>query len=192
MFIPAHPRSGIFADSTLFRVLLLLYSSPRVEESTTRDVTRLQREEIHMSDPKTASVLPSDPHQDPASAAIRSDPKAKTITIKLSDRAPVLIVPTDWPVIAKADTFHGSGIACQANEESELRVRRHADGRSIVYGWRTNGPGGMPAGYRSRYAGCLLPAEGIDIALVIQRVASEIGEMELAAECIADLPAEPI
>ena len=132
---------------------------------------------------------------------------AKTRTITLTDRAPVKIQDDEWPVIA-----HGSysdfdnGYEFQANRTWKLsiRVRRHADGRAIVYGvydYSTAFQG--ERGFAAR-AGKLLSA-GDDIVGAIRTVGRTIAEEAEGAghefgahvavavrECIADLPAEPI
>lgn len=115
-------------------------------------------------------------------------------TVKLSGRPPVTFLEKDWPVTAKASDFSGgSGHACQANEEAWIRVRRHADGRYLVYGQRDSGPGGTPLGYRGVCAGELVEA-GDDVVDAIHSVVEEFGEgwEQLAAECINSLPAEEI
>lgn len=131
-----------------------------------------------------------------------SEIEIKTRTITLSNRPPVKIKETEWPVIAEAkgDSFHGDvGRYRQALHQGEvdtysLRVRQHADGRVIVYGvldaaieaWRA------PAGGKSKRSGLLLDKDG-DIAAAIYEVADDLGLVEeLAADCIADLPAEEI
>lgn len=126
----------------------------------------------------------------------------KKIEIKLSEGRPVRIAASEWPVIARASDFWGgSGHECQANEEAWIKVRQHADGRTLVYGLRDRGPGGMPLGYRARSAGYLVRAEGADaehvgdaseIIRAIRRVAGVIGWEAGAAECIGDLPAEEL
>lgn len=112
----------------------------------------------------------------------------KKLTISMTRRPPISVAPSQWGTIADARWYAGA-IECQASEDGYLRVRRHADGRAIVYGQRGIGPGGMPAGYRSRYGGEILAA-GADIAAAILRVAESCGLEMIAEECIADLPAE--
>lgn len=139
----------------------------------------------------------------------------KTHKITLSERRPVAIALDDWPVIADAERFWGgSGHACQANEEGFIRVRQHADGRTLVYCSRHRGPGGMPIDYRGAEGGYLLPTPNRDgfgaesprrnvhneleptqldqIIRAIRRCAGIIGADELADECIGNLPAEEI
>lgn len=133
----------------------------------------------------------------------------KTVTVNMSDRAPIKVDAEAWPKIACADWYSGA-IECQANEVAYIRVREHRDGRRIVYGDRDRGPGGQYAGYRGAHAGYLVeavPAEGMrqpddggpvvstqpdDTGTVraIRRVAGVIDKTDLADECIADLPAQ--
>lgn len=129
--------------------------------------------------------------------------EAKTRIITLTGRAPVKIVEADWPVIAQAkgDSFTGDvGRYRQARANGEidtysLMVRRHADGRHIVYGvldaalaaWH------QPAHGRSWRGGFVIgPPGGLALEVAIQRVADEMGAPDLGRECLANLPAEEI
>jgi len=83
----------------------------------------------------------------------------------------------------------------QANEKAEVAVRRHADGRSVVYGRRYAGPGGMRIGYTGAIAGFLLGAvDSEEVARAIRRVVGVLGRdlSHLADEAITDLPAEDL
>jgi hypothetical protein len=128
-----------------------------------------------------------------------------TRTITLTDRAPVTIDEVVWPVIAVAkDDEHDGQVECQANRKSawSVRVRRHADGRTIVsacYSYHSNW---QNARSYSAKRGILMPA-GADLVAAIREVCSDIATAEcqegdaerwptLAAECIADLPAETL
>ena len=135
------------------------------------------------------------------------------LTIPLSERRPVTIDKSEWPLIASAD-WHAGEHKSQASEVAYLRVRQHADGRTLVYGDRDSGPGGMRAGYRATHAGYLLvphasapesmvagPAgplishrdvDPAEIVRAIRRVAGAIGHDDLGSECVADLPAESL
>jgi len=115
---------------------------------------------------------------------------APKITISMSETSPVRIDPAAWPIVAEADRHDGQ-VRCQATNEWWLAVREHADGRRIVYGCHVAGDGGQYAGFRPRHAGWLLDA-GADVARAIRRVAGVIGDEQLAAECIAALPAQDI
>lgn len=118
--------------------------------------------------------------------------KKKKVT--MTGRPPVTFLEKDWPVIAKASHFHGgSGYESQANEEAWIRVRKHADGRHLVYGQRYSGPGGMPLGYQGVSVGELVEADD-DVTAAIHEVVEDLGEGWecLAEDCIANLPAEDI
>lgn len=96
-------------------------------------------------------------------------------TITLTKRAPVQIVESEWPVIsyAKDDT---AGWA--------IRVRRHADGRVIVYGLDNE----------ARWGELLAAKDANDtVADAILRVGVLCKAPSSAiAGCIAGLPAEKI
>jgi hypothetical protein len=119
-----------------------------------------------------------------------------TRTITLTDRAPVAIVEADWPELAAGRySFDRESLTTVA-----IRVRQHADGRTLVYGTdhRTG-----PDGYTSR-AGRLLDARestpeslAATIILVGQDLCamagSECADIQRAVRaCLADLPAERI
>lgn len=123
----------------------------------------------------------------------------KTRKITLTDRAPVKINEADWPVIARGsgDSFRGNdyGRRQQAIAQGEvdkyyLTVRKHADGRALVYGvfdaataWTSS---------EDRREGELLDA-GADLASAIQRVGERCNlPSAVIRECLADLPAETI
>lgn len=114
----------------------------------------------------------------------------KKITIHMSERSPVKIAVDDWPLIASVGWYNGEH-ECQANTVRAIKVRQHEDGRTVVYGWEDEGPGGQHASFRATYAGFMLAA-GEDVARAIRRVAGLIGDDKLGDECIADLPAEEI
>jgi len=105
----------------------------------------------------------------------------KSITITMSETAPIKIDPAKWPKIASAGWSDG-----------HVAVREHEDGRRVVYGW-----------HRAKLAGFLLgsfntPLDNAsnvtDEATIraIRRVAGVIGDEDLGAECIGDLPAQEI
>lgn len=100
---------------------------------------------------------------------------AKRRTITLTDRAPVRIVESEWPVVSVArDDAAGWAV----------RVRRHADGRVIVYGSR-----GV-----AREGELLASVSASDaVADAILRVGALCGAPGSAiAQCIANLPAEEL
>lgn len=132
------------------------------------------------------------------------------ITIAMSERRPLKIDPEMWSIVAEA-MRHDGQVEYQANNEWAIRVREHADGRRIVYGYHQAGGSGQHAGFRERRAGFLIDAvqrdamrEGSDgkptsmypdedeTIRAIRRVGGVIDDDALAVECIADLPAEEI
>lgn len=127
----------------------------------------------------------------------------KTITITMSERRPLKIDPAQWPLVARA-TWHNGEHECQANTIREIKVREHADGRRIVYGYQEAGNGGQYAGTVNPRAGFLVAASDVDAAdgtkmpdddetvRALRRVGGIVEDDQLAAECIADLPAEEL
>jgi hypothetical protein len=116
------------------------------------------------------------------------------IKITMSERRPLTIDPELWPVIAQAD-WHNGQHEFQANTIRRIKVRQHADGRRIVYGFQRAGSGGQFAGTRNPpEAGFLLAADADEDATIraIRRVGGVIDDAGLAEQCIADLPAEEI
>jgi hypothetical protein len=103
--------------------------------------------------------------------------------ITLTDRPPVQIAERDWPQIARS-----AGMTADdgSSRYGELRARRHADGRAIVYGRRIDDVNGA---LRHR-GGELVPAGG-DIAAACRRVGETLRlPGAVIRECIARLPAE--
>lgn len=130
--------------------------------------------------------------------------KAKTIEIIMSERRPLKIDPSVWTLIAQAEYYNGQHRS-QANTIRQIKVRQHEDGRRIVYGMQFAGNGGQHAGTRNPAGGFLLSAVDINgkpctngypdedgTVRAIRRVGGIIEDDGLAAECIADLPAEEI
>jgi len=116
----------------------------------------------------------------------------KKIKITMSERRPLSIVEDEWPVIASAD-WHNGQVECQANTIRRIKVREHADGRRVVYGFDRAGGGGQYAGTRNPAGGFLVAAGDEDETVrAIRRVGGILGDDDLAAECIADLPAEDL
>lgn len=126
----------------------------------------------------------------------------KTRTIRLTDRPPVRIVDAEWPLIASGSGYSGEH-KCQANVEAWLRVLRHADGRTVVYGYRGAGHGGQWIGYSDWYGGELLAAGAshADLVRAIRAAGDGIGEHcgygaidadAIVREVIGNLPAEDI
>ena len=112
--------------------------------------------------------------------------KKESLTITLTDRAPVKIAKKDWPITARSSSHSGEHES-QADKTWRMTVRQHADGRAIVYGvhdTRWQGERGLRGGE--------LIERGSDIPGAISRVAATVGADDIAAECIADLPAVEI
>lgn len=131
-----------------------------------------------------------------------------TRTITLTGRPPVKIDEDQWPVIAQAaDKEWDNQYEFQANCTSKwsAHVRRHDDGRAIVYAVYNYTSNFMNARDYEAKRGELLPEDCslTDICDAINRVCDEIAEAEhngddatrwptLAADCIADMPAETL
>jgi hypothetical protein len=133
-----------------------------------------------------------------------SETTTATRTITLTDRRPVRIVEEDWPVIAMSadDSWNHPDYSRyqQALNQGELdkysiRVRQHADGRTIVYAvfvgataWTGNGD--------KRDGEILKSKTGInydDIVASIKEVGEACGLPEhVINDCIADLPPEDL
>jgi hypothetical protein len=115
-------------------------------------------------------------------------------TITLTSRPPVQIRDGQWPLIAHA-YWHDGQVECQANRKGWLRVRQHADGRTIIYGGYDSN---WPKEPDLRGGELLIPLDGeraIDgraLAAAVHRVATSVHCEQIAEECIADLPAEVI
>lgn len=57
-------------------------------------------------------------------------------TIHMSGRPPVVINDREWPEIARAHWFDGATKET-SRERAWVRVRRHPDGRMLIYGLRS-------------------------------------------------------
>lgn len=126
----------------------------------------------------------------------------RRITLIMTDQPPVRIVEADWPVIAHGqhNSFDGE-FDFQACEtlEIHIRVRRRADGQTLIYGrydfstrWAGRDDVGRRAGHL--YQEPISPAS---IVVAIRRVGNEIAGSdgltdaitEAVNGCIADLTA---
>jgi len=122
----------------------------------------------------------------------------KTRTITLTDRPPVTIKDEDWPVVAEAShKSWDNTYEFQANRtwKGWLKVRQHEDGRALVYG-RDDYDTQFQGEDGHCYRGGELLDKGADIAAAIRRVADGLvargandAMLQIAHECIADLPA---
>jgi len=118
--------------------------------------------------------------------------ESKTIEVAMTNRPPVRINANEWPVIAEAN-WHNGQYDFQANYIRKIRVREHTDGRRLVYGFYEEGPGGATIGFRGACAGFLISRPDNDETVsAIRRVSIIIGDEEMAAECIASMPAETV
>ena len=101
----------------------------------------------------------------------------KTLTIKMSNRAPVQIQVQEWPVLVQTGT-EGS--------KEYIVVRIHADDRVLVYGATDCFGVLLSAGY-------LLENPHMSTLLkTIQNVASEVSSLSLGQECLAQFKPEPL
>jgi len=129
-------------------------------------------------------------------------------TITLTGRPPVSITEKNWPVLASAsDKEFDNQYEFQANRISGwfVGVRKHDDGRAIVYATYSHSSQWQGARGYSAKRGVLLPAECTmdDIVNAINEVCSDMEGAEcagednarwptLCSECISDLPAEEL
>jgi hypothetical protein len=119
----------------------------------------------------------------------------------MSERSPIRILKKDWPVIASGSAFAGQH-EFQAFDGAKISVRKHSDGRTLVYGYAGDWDGGGRPERENMYAGFLVAKdEGQDeVIRAIRRVAgilsetAHVGDMadEAARDCIASLPAEEL
>ncbi len=125
-----------------------------------------------------------------------TDP-TKLRTITMTDTPPVRIREATWPVIA-----HGRHYSYQGQYdfqavwilEIDIRVRRHADGRTLVYAIYEYTDKRQGATNTLRRGGQLFQGpDGNDLVRAIRDVGAGIGDdpyvEEAIADCIATLPA---
>lgn len=131
-------------------------------------------------------------------------------TISLTDRAPVRIDEAEWPVLARGSYFAYDGqVVQQSNRRTSIQiiVRRHADGRALVYGVYDYDSHFQHETGESYRRGDLLASDSdeSDIIAAIRTVRDELIEAlaedergdarhvrDTAQECIADMPATTI
>jgi hypothetical protein len=123
---------------------------------------------------------------------------AKLRTITLTDASPIKIDEETWPVIAEGEDYPGQ-YDFQAFDLAWVKVRRHEDGRTIVYGGAGDGRGGGRPEREDRRSGYLL-TEPSRTVQTIRQVAEELSEtayceglaQAAGRRCIANLPAEEL
>lgn len=128
-------------------------------------------------------------------------------TIRLTNQPPVTVADVNWPVLASArDKDHDGQVECQANRRRcwGVTVRQHADGRTLVYATYSYSSQWGHERDLDAYAGELLDHPSSEmICGRIQAVCHAIAQAthqgddavrwsELAAACIADMPAEEL
>lgn len=124
------------------------------------------------------------------------------LTITLSGRTPIKIKKEDWPCIAEAMDEQWEGeYESQSNRSSSwfLRVRKHADGRIVVYARYSYDTRWVSERNKLVRGGVLRP-DATDIEGAIKEVAAwmaaQTGDTEqwqkMENDCLADMPAEEL
>lgn len=123
---------------------------------------------------------------------------SKRRTITLTDRSPIQIIESRWPVIASAsgDNYQGLDashpVSCGCCDRWFIRVRRHRDGRVIVYGIYAVGEF-SGSGYAGPGKAGQLLAAGDDVVAAVRRVVRTLGlPTRTITDCVARLPVERI
>ena len=128
------------------------------------------------------------------------------ITISMTGRRPVTILPSEWPIKGHAfDSGHDGEVECQANRawKAWICIRCNAaDGRTLVYGqseYRSNWSH-EPNAYA--HAGHLLAPGATDAAIaatagtvasaIAGPVSDRIDTRTVARDALASLPAEEL
>ena len=119
----------------------------------------------------------------------------KRRTITLTDRPPVTITEAAWPEIASAsgDNYGGNEVISKEQADTwQIRVRQHADGRTIVYGTYREGWSSKHSGPTA--AGELLSAPYVNTIVASIRTVAETLDLpaRTVAACIAGLPPEEL
>jgi len=128
-------------------------------------------------------------------------------TITITGRPPVSIAEANWPVLASArEKDYDNEHEFQANrtEVVAINVRQHTDGRALVYAtakystaWQSERDDSQREGVyldtteTSIEAICSAIGEVCDMMRAPRYLPADVWE-RLAAECIADLPAEEL
>lgn len=135
-----------------------------------------------------------------------SDKRKRTIT--LTGRSPVRITDAEWPIIASASDEDWDGeFDFQANRKWKwfVGVRRHEDGRAIVYATYSHTSQYRDERDAEARRGILIDeTDDTDDPIITRTIEDVCGQMAdvespenlqsgrwpaLAAECVADLPA---
>lgn len=111
-----------------------------------------------------------------------NDAPSKLRRISMTGAAPVQIADAQWPIYAQS-SWHGGLPPGTADRSCWLKVRRHADGRSIVYG----GFDTKIEGERELRGGELVPVGG-DLVAAIKRVSATCNAQECLDRCLSALP----
>ena len=121
--------------------------------------------------------------------------KIHKMRVVLNGRPSVRIDPKEWPMIARArgDTWKGSDHERyqQAIDQGEIstywiNVRRHADGRVLVYGWVFKCTGTCPEGM-SKWRGGHLLDSGADDAAIVEAVRDLVSEAKMPRSMVASV-----
>ncbi len=104
--------------------------------------------------------------------------------ITLTHQAPVKIDPDRWPLIAEGEDCDDRAHPFQANRQWWIKVRQHADGRSIVYGAHTSNF----QGESDTWGGMVVDPDE-DLSAAIRDLADELGADQIvSSEAISNLP----
>jgi len=110
------------------------------------------------------------------------------LTIEMSETRPISIIEDNWPLLAEANRYRGTTLL------EVIRVRKHEDGRVLVYGWHKAHRDPAGCYVEGKYAGWLLPTDASEPELLrtIRRVGGVLNRMSLADQAIAALPANEV
>ncbi len=118
----------------------------------------------------------------------------RTRTVTLTDRDPVTIAEADWPQIGRAEI---GGDGPHDWMAATLVARRHADGRTLVYGVLRRFAAPRHRTGATIRAGEVVAAGG-DVSDAVRMVTAELEERsgydcrQLTRDALASLPARPL
>jgi len=141
-------------------------------------------------DQQVGDAEPNEAYWDWLASQLHQDPDAeederRTRVVTMTDHPPVKIYEDEWPRIAKASWYNNQP-ASAASRECHLHVRRHADGRHLVYGIKTTQ---FEKEVDLRGGELVAATDGSNLIAAIHRVADTIEARDhLVAELIANLP----